>query len=74
MLEDALRLPASEQREVGEALLREVAARGRTQLPQTRSVAEVAGKYRSPAGSSVEDHNAGFAEAVLASKSSRDGR
>ena len=74
LLEDALRLPAGELREVGEALLREIAARDLARLPTGRSVAEVAGKYRPLASRDAEDHDAGFAEAILASKDSREGR
>jgi hypothetical protein len=69
LLEQFRKLAASDQRELFSVLLRELASVPAKAAPaHHRSVAEVAGKHRPTPNAEAASHDAGFAEAIAASK------
>ena len=69
LLERFRQLAASDQRELFNLLLRELGSVPRKAAPVHRkSIAEVAGKHRPTPNAEAASHDAGFAEAVAASK------
>jgi len=68
-LEQFRKLAVRDQRELFSLLLRELASAPARAAPARRkSIAEVAGKYRPTPNAGAASHDAGFAEAVAASK------
>ena len=69
ILEQFRRLPAPEQRELCEAILREAATASSRPSSQCRkTIADIAGKYRPLPAEDAKNHDRSFAEAVAASK------
>jgi hypothetical protein len=68
LLEQFSKLAASEQREVLNLLLREPALFPVKAAPRRRSIVDVAGKYRPTPNPEAANHDAGFAEAIVVSK------
>lgn len=69
LLEQFRKMAASEQRELFAALLQELtAAPGGSTRTRRKSVSEIAGKYRPRPSPQAATHDAGFSEAVAASK------
>jgi hypothetical protein len=69
LLEQFRKLGASDQRELCKLLLSELAGAATVASPRRRkAIADVAGKHRPTPNLQAATHDAGFAEAVAASK------
>ena len=68
IVEEFKRLPLSEQRQVCEALLREMAYDHPAASQPARRIADIAGRYQPQSTADAKDHDRGFAEAIQYSK------